>query len=109
MRGSRAIPVGNRVEISIFALNTGVFREKLDPAIYDPMVRDLTSGVVYAQTWHYAADGADVTKLPLEVRRDLRVAEQVVGQVRFVRIVTGLCPDDSGRHGYVTSMVVLVD
>lgn len=99
IRGALPIPVGNRIEIAIFALNKA-------PQPHDPLVRDLTTGVVYARTWHYERDVSDVTRLPMAIRGDLPVVERIVGVARAVRIVSGLCPDESGRHGWVTTLSV---
>jgi hypothetical protein len=109
VRGALALPIGHRVEISIFALNTGAFKVKLEPQPYDPLIRDLSTGVVYARNWHYQQNAPDdVTKLPNDLRSDLAVAERVVGEVRGTRIVSGVCPDESGRNGWVTSLLVAI-
>lgn len=102
VRGALPIPAGHRVEVSTFALNGA-------PQPFDPLVRDLTTGVVYARTWHYDRDTTDVTMLPMTVRADLQLASRVEGQVRGVRIVSGLCPGESGRSGLVSTLLVAVE
>jgi hypothetical protein len=102
VRGALPIPAGHPIEITTYSLND-------DPQPYDPLVRDLSTGVVYARTWHYESGTSDVTRLPLDLRGDLRVVEKVVGRVRGARIVSGLCPDESGRHGWITTLLVGVE
>lgn len=110
VRGVLAIPAGHRVEISIFALNVGAFRAKLEPQLHDPLIRDLSTGVVYGRTWHYAQqDTTDVALLPMAVRGDLAVVERVVGEVLGARVVSGLLGEDAGRQGWVTTLIVAVE
>lgn len=106
LKGTAAIPVGHRVEITIFALQVGAFSAKWEPQPYAPFVRDLDTGVVYARTWHYADATDDVSKLPLQPRTDLQVVERVVGVVRGARSLTGLAPGESGRTVPMTTLIV---
>jgi tellurite resistance-related uncharacterized protein len=75
--------VGHRVRITIFALNTRMFRPEYKPQPYAPWVQDLDTGIVYAQAWHSVdAMSDDVTRLPMAPRKDLQVAEDVAGAVQ---------------------------
>jgi hypothetical protein len=89
--GVVAVPVGHRVEVTVFTRDVGVVRVDLVPQPQEPLVRDLDTGVAYGRIFHFShQEGVqpDVT-LPLEARTDLEVAERVVGRVVACRVISG--------------------
>ena len=75
--------------------------------VHDPMVRDLDTGVVYGRGWHFTPDDdMPATEIPHEVRADLTVVERVLGRVTGARVLSGLLPEESGRHGWITTLLV---
>jgi len=104
--GIVAIPTGHRVEVTVFALKG--FWGAPKPRPYDPLIKNLETGVVYGRTWHFTDENPSADQVPFEVRRDLVVAELVVGRVRACRIFRGKLPD-MGTANWITNLVVSFD
>jgi hypothetical protein len=107
--GILPIPVGNQVELQVFELHTSVFGTKLTPMEHQPLVRDLVTGILYGQQWHFTnADSANATDVPLEPRKDLQRVELIRGRVAATRTFTGKLPE-MGSVGLLTTLLVSVD
>ncbi|UJR79702.1 hypothetical protein [Sandaracinus amylolyticus] len=88
--GVIALPVGRRVEVTIFAREEGVFSVAKVPQSDEPLVRDLDTGVVYGRSWHFQDEQATRWNalISMSVRDDLEVAERVVGRVIACRVLS---------------------
>jgi hypothetical protein len=89
--GSAPIPVGNRVEVRVFLVDTAVFGTKLEPDFNDPLIVDLDTGIVYGQGWHFEAitallPGGVRPELPLAPRADLQEHGRWQGRITSTRI-----------------------
>jgi len=106
MKGVVAVPVGHRVEVTVTAheaLSGG-----MEPAIWNPRLRDLETGVIYGDSWDFTNKDCTVDQLPFEVRRDLVIAERFVGRVRACRILSGKLPD-MGTVGWITNLWLSIE
>lgn len=105
-RGVAPIPVGNEVEVRVFTVDTAVFGTKLEPQFDDPLIVDLTTGILYgerSQFEDYRMGQTDALSpgMPLLPRADLREHGRWRGRVTATRIATL-------DHGYVqTSLSIL--
>jgi len=109
IHGILPIPVGNKVELRVFGLHTSVFGSKLTPMEHQPLVRDLVTGVLYGQQWHFTSlDSANAADVPLESRKDLQLVERIIGRVAATRTFTGKLPE-MGSFGLLTTLLVSVD
>ena len=107
--GILPIPVGNQVELQVFGLRTTIFGSNLTPMEHQPLVRDLVTGILYGQQWHFTSvDSASATDVPLEPRKDLQRVELIVGRVAATRTFTGKLPE-MGSIGLLTTLLVSVD
>lgn len=100
--GQCPVPVGHRVEVTIFSRDEGLLRKQLTPQLHVPLVRDLDTGVAYGRAWHFARTWDGTDGLPLEPRDDLVVHERIVGRVLACRV---LFPEMS-EHREETTLVV---
>jgi len=107
IKGVAAIPIGHRVEVTVFGREQA-FAGTIP--IWEPLLRDLETGVVYGTDWHFTDKDffAAADQVPFEVRRDLVIAERIVGRVRVCRIVSGKLPD-MGKVGWVTNFWLTID
>ena len=106
--GILPIPVGNQVELQVFGLRTTIFGSSLTPMPHQPLVRDLVTGVVYGQQWHFTnADSVNAMDVPLEPRKDLQRVELILGRVAATRTFTGKLPE-MGSVGLLTTLLVSV-
>ena len=62
MFGANPIPVGHRIEVFTLAKDIGVFGKDVQPQPDEPLVHDLTSGVWFGRTWHFASNGTDLSE-----------------------------------------------
>ena len=107
--GILPIPVGNQVELQVFGLRTTIFGSNLTPMQHEPLVRDLVTGVLYGQQWHFTSvDSKNATDVPLETRKDLQLVERIIGRVAATRTFTGKLPE-MGSVGLLTTLLVSVD
>jgi hypothetical protein len=122
------IPVGHDVEVTVFEsvvhVTKGLFTEttRVDrkPAPYLPLVRDLDTGIVYADQSHFeGADGGDGSPEAVEAHRvtlrdrllpspTLAAVETVRGRVTECAVIGNVWvyPDDRRAH---TRLVVELD
>ncbi len=87
MHGSVAVPIGHRVEVSIYSKDEGTFTRRPVLRLDQPVVRDLDTGVVHSHWWHHIENPpfpGDV--VPLELR-DMPLADRMVGRVIACQIV----------------------
>ena len=109
INGILPIPAGNAVELQIFGLRTAVFGPSLTPMKHQPLVRDLVTGVLYGQQWHFTNnDSLKADDVPIEPRKDLQLVERIAGRVAATRIFSGKLPD-MGEDGWLTTLLVSVD
>jgi len=109
IRGILPIPAGNPVELQVFGLHTSVFGSKLTPMEHEPLVRDLATGVLYGQQWHFTSDMfAKAEEVPLEPRKDLQLIERIVGRVMAARTFSGKVPG-MGTEDLLTTLLISVD
>lgn len=90
--GVTPIAVGSLVEVTLFEVEEGMFSKSWVPQADKPLIRDLTTGVVYGEDFHFAElssyrSGEVRADLPMEVRRDLREYARHRGTVRACRVV----------------------
>lgn len=88
--GVAPIPVGHRVEVRTYFIETGVFRKKLEPNFDQPILTDLDTGIVYSAATNYAqismyTPGARLS-LPLKPRADLKLHGLWTATVRACNI-----------------------
>jgi len=110
--GVAPISVGTEVEVRVFTLDTAVFGTKLEPQFEDPLIVDLTTGVMYGAEWHFQAPGmtkndAVIAALPLAPRADLGEHGRWRGHVTATRIANighaqmqtslSIMPTEAGR------------
>ena len=109
IHGVLPIPVGNKIELRVFGLRTSIFGSNLSPMEHQPLVRDLGTGVLYGQQWHFTSvDSTYAGDVPLESRKDLQLVELIIGRVAATRIFTGKLPE-MGSVGLLTTLLVSVD
>jgi len=104
--GSLPIPLGNKVELQVFGVRTNAFRSSLSPMEHQPLVRDLTTGVLYGQQWHFTNNGfASAIDVPLEPRQDLQLVERITGRVMATRTFSGKLPG-TGSPELLTTLLL---
>ncbi|MEZ4392741.1 MAG: hypothetical protein R3A48_16750 [Polyangiales bacterium] len=84
--------MGSLVEVTLFEVEEGMFSKSWVPQPDKPLIRDLTTGVLYGEDEHFAEissyrSGEVRDDLPMEVRRDLREYARHRGKVRACRVV----------------------
>ena len=89
--GVAPIPVGHRVEIRTYFIETGVFRKKKEPNFNDPMIIDLDTGVVYSDVANFKQVGSYHTNsripVPTVPRPDLQLHGRWQGVIRQCQVL----------------------
>lgn len=84
--GVAPIPIGHRVEVRTYFVETGLFSKKLEPNFDHPQLTDLDTGVVYSNVSNYQTIIAYTPntryKVPTEPRADLKLHGCWQGVVR---------------------------
>jgi hypothetical protein len=85
------IPVGHRVEVRVYLVDTAVFSTHLEPAYQAPLVIDHDAGIVYGHGWHFEpittyTAGAVRPELPMGPRPDLTEHARWFGKVTANRV-----------------------
>jgi hypothetical protein len=74
--GIAPIPVGHRIEVRTYYVETGVFTKKREPDFNRPLITDLDTGVVYSDANNFeniiAYRSGDRRKFPTRPRADLQ-------------------------------------
>ncbi|MFO0569810.1 MAG: hypothetical protein U0263_29440 [Polyangiaceae bacterium] len=103
--GVAPIPVGHRVEVRVFAVNTAVFGTRLEPKFENPLLTDLDTGIVYGSWVHFDTtlppEQALSLGMPLTPRTDLNEHVRWRGRVTATRIAA------NGYGQMQTSMWIL--
>ena len=109
INGILPIPVGNKVELQVFGIRTAIFGSNLTPMEHQPLVRDLVTGVLYGQQWHFTdRDSLNAHDVPLEPRKDIKLVDRIIGKVAATRTFSGRL-SDMGEIGLLTTLLVSVD
>lgn len=89
--GVAPIPVGHRVEVRTYLVETGVFRKTQEPNFEQPVIVDLDTGVVYSDVDNFAQinmyrPGARM-QVPTDPRPDLKLHGRWHGVVRQCQVL----------------------